>query len=146
MKKAILAFGLIWAAAAQAAPVYECVDARGNRTYGERSGNNCKPADFRGTGFYTASAQTTATPAAVGQFEAETAPQTYEHEAGGTGVDGGRTAEARRALQQAKRDLEEGRKIRYGHERNYARYLERISALERAVAEKEAALQAAGSR
>ena len=33
----------------------------------------------------------------------------------------------------AKKNLEEGKKVRYGNERNYARYLERINGLEKAV-------------
>ena len=40
---------------------------------------------------------------------------------------------AKRALDTAKKNLEEGKKVRYGNERNYARYLERINGLEKAV-------------
>ena len=40
---------------------------------------------------------------------------------------------AKRALDTAKKNLEEGKKERYGNERNYARYLERINGLEKAV-------------
>ena len=40
---------------------------------------------------------------------------------------------AKRALNTAKKNLEEGKKVRYGNERNYARYLERINGLEKAV-------------
>ena len=40
---------------------------------------------------------------------------------------------ANERLRQAQQNLEEGRKVRYGNERNYARYLERIGKLEEEV-------------
>ena len=47
---------------------------------------------------------------------------------------------AQQRLQNAKQALEEGRKVRYGNERNYAKYLERISGLENAVKQAETEL------
>lgn len=142
MKRFGFLAALMWVAAVQAAPVYECVDARGNRTYGERSGPNCKAADFRGVGFSSA-------PAYQGgnapDIEAQAAgEQTGEGAAAGSGNPERETqlANARRAVQTAKRNLEEGRKVRLGNERNYARYLERIAGLEKAVADSEAQLRA----
>ena len=63
---------------------------------------------------------------------------------GGQTVAGGTNNEqitaAQQRLQNAKQALEEGRKVRYGNERNYAKYLERISGLENAVKQAETEL------
>ena len=36
-------------------------------------------------------------------------------------------------MEQAQKNLEDGKKVRYGNERNYARYLDRVQNLENAV-------------
>ena len=48
---------------------------------------------------------------------------------------------AQQRLNEARRALDEGRQVRYGNERNYAKYLERIAGLEAAVQQSEQALQ-----
>lgn len=130
------------AAVVQAAPVYECVDAHGNRSYGEYKGTHCRAADLKGIGFSTAPAYRAPVSPAMGAagvvgdalaLEAGNASDTERDR---------QLAQARRAVQAARRNLEEGRKVRYGNERNYARYLERIAGLEKAVAESEAQLKA----
>ena len=40
---------------------------------------------------------------------------------------------AQNELEQAQKNLEDGKKVRYGNERNYARYLDRVQNLENAV-------------
>ena len=128
MKRFVFLAVMALAAVAQAAPVYECVDARGNRTYGERSGSNCKAADLKGVGFSSAPAYKGAQ-TSVGEAGTAAVPVAEGGMDKGTQERAAQLAQARRAVQAAKRNLEEGRKVRYGNERNYVRYQERIAGL-----------------
>ena len=47
---------------AVAAPVYECTDARGQRSYSQTPGKNCRAANLGSAGFYTAAPAPTTAP------------------------------------------------------------------------------------
>lgn len=115
-----------------AAATYECTDSQGRHTYTATPGPNCKDANLGKPSIYTS------TPVSP----ASTAHTSHQHEptesVAGTASNTATSAAAIRAaeerLRQTKQNLEEGRKVRHGNERNYARYLERIKGLEDAVA------------
>ena len=102
----IFAACLLGFCAAASATTYECTDRQGRRTYTATPGPNCRAA---------------ATPAEPTTPAAQPAVNESQRQA------------ANERLRQAERNLEEGRKVRYGNERNYARYLERIGKLEEEV-------------
>lgn len=118
--------------AAIAAPVYQCIDARGQRSYSQTAGKNCQPANLGRVGAYTPSAPTAvmATP---------TLPTPIANETPSTNVNDVQVARER--LDEARRNLDAGKHVRYGNERNYAKYLERIAGLEAAVQQSEQVLQ-----
>ncbi|MDO4693936.1 MAG: DUF4124 domain-containing protein [Eikenella sp.] len=133
MKSAtLLAAGCLLALPAAAA-TYECTDSQGRRTYTATPGPNCKDANLGKPSIYTSvqpapenagtAAQTSASVTVLSAEPENIAPSSPAAI---------RAAEER--LRQAKQNLEEGRKVRHGNERNYARYLERIKGLEDAVA------------
>lgn len=131
-----------------AAATYECTDSQGRRTYTATPGPNCKDANLGKPNIYTPAApnptsahtgsSVTQTGPSVTILSTETAPSPARSPAAI------RAAEER--LSQAKQNLEEGRKVRYGNERNYARYLERIKALEDAVTAAQKELESLQSR
>ncbi|MGN7073524.1 lipoic acid synthetase, partial [Neisseria sp. P0001.S004] len=87
---------------------------------------NCKASNIGKPSVYTsAPVSTPATPISPSKAE-----QAEEAVAPVNPTDVGA---AKRALDTAKKNLEEGKKVRYGNERNYARYLDRINGLEKAV-------------
>lgn len=115
-----------------AAATYECTDSHGRRTYTATPGPNCKDANLGKPSIYTsapvASSPTRAT------APNETAEPSAVAASDNTAVSAAALRAAEERLNQARRNLEEGRKVRHGNERNYARYLERIKGLEDAVA------------
>ncbi|STZ76280.1 DUF4124 domain-containing protein [Bergeriella denitrificans] len=117
---------------AQAAPVFECTDRAGRTLYTQEGGSRCTPARLGRQTVYSS-----ALPAAPAKAEAavETAPNNQADD----------TATARNAVERARAALEAGRQVRYGNERNYAKYLERIGGLEQQLKDAEAALEAAAS-
>ena len=122
MKK-IWAILLIGAAApAVAAPVYECSGKSGQTTYTQNpTGSHCRPANLSAPSIYSAAP----TPAARSAEAPATAPAANSHQ-----ID---VQRAQEELAQAQKNLEAGRQVRYGNERNYARYQQRIQGLEQAV-------------
>ena len=119
---------------AVAAPVYECTDARGQRSYSETPGKNCRAANLGSAGFYTAA------PAPVSSSYAAS-DNNITPDSQAAAVDNSQIQAAQQRLNEARRALDEGRQVRYGNERNYAKYLERIAGLEAAVRQSEQALQ-----
>ena len=105
--------------AVSAAPIFECTDSAGRKVYTQAGGKNCKASNIGKPSVYTsAPVSTPATPISPSKAE-----QAEEAVAPVNPTDVGA----------AKRALEEGKKVRYGNERNYARYLDRINGLEKAV-------------
>ncbi|WP_305054837.1 DUF4124 domain-containing protein [Eikenella sp. Marseille-P7795] len=115
--------------AAASAATYECTDRQGRRSYTSSPvpGANCRAANLGRVTTYPAPAHSA--PAATDYSSpAAAAPALVESAAN----ESQRAAAAER-LRQAQQNLEEGRKVRYGNERNYARYLERVGKLEEEV-------------
>ncbi|ASK28268.1 DUF4124 domain-containing protein [Neisseria chenwenguii] len=116
-KTALLVLALISAASAQAT-VYECRDGAGRKVYSQNPGKNCKSLDLGKPSVYTAAPAPTKQTAAVEAPAAKPAPD---------------NSAAKAELAAAQKALAEGKNIRYGNERNYAKYLERIRGLEAQV-------------
>ncbi|MDO1509142.1 MULTISPECIES: DUF4124 domain-containing protein [unclassified Neisseria] len=116
---------LIAAFPASAASVYECVDKNGQRIYTQNPGSSCNKTDLGRPAVYTS------VPATI----VPTRPSSDTPE---KNTDHALSAEIRAAqklLDQAKKNLVEGKQVRYGNERNYVKYQERIQGLEKAVSE-----------
>lgn len=111
--------------AVSAAPIFECTDSAGRKVYTQAGGKNCKASNIGKPSVYTSAPVSTAT--------TPTSPSKTEQEETVAPVNPADVGAAKRALDTAKKNLEEGKKVRYGNERNYARYLERINGLEKAV-------------
>lgn len=108
-----------------AAPIFECTDSAGRKVYTQADGKNCKASNIGKPSVYTSvPVSTPATPIS---------PSKTEQEEAVAPVNPADVGAAKRALDTAKKNLEEGKKVRYGNERNYARYLDRINGLEKAV-------------
>lgn len=109
------------------AQIYECTDSRGNHSYSEvPKGKNCHSVSNLGGNFSTTSAYkpAVATPD-INSKDADSAVRNQPDQAA--------ISAARKNLADAKKALEDGKKIRMGNERNYVRYQERIKGLEDAV-------------
>lgn len=109
------------------AQIYECTDSRGNHSYSEvPKGKNCHSVSNLGGNFSTTSAYkpAVATPD-TNSKDADSAARNQPDQAA--------ISAARKNLTDAKKALEDGKKIRMGNERNYVRYQERIKGLEDAV-------------
>lgn len=111
------------------AATYECTDRQGRRTYTATPGANCRAVNLGRVTTYPA--PTHSAPATPDYNSSATPPAPVPAAESGAN-DNQRRAAAER-LRQAQQNLEEGRKVRYGNERNYARYLERIGKLEEEV-------------
>lgn len=109
------------------AQIYECTDSRGNHSYSEvPKGKNCHSVSNLGGNFSTTSAYKPAV----------ATPDTNSKDADSVASnqpDQAAISAARKNLADAKKALEDGKKIRMGNERNYVRYQERIKGLEDAV-------------
>ena len=137
------AAALLLAAAlpACAASVYTCTDSKGRTTYTSTPapGANCAKSDLGRPAIYSS------LPPAPSSYQSA---QTYEEQPSVATLGASQQstasqeqiAAARRRLSDAKKALEEGKKIRYGNERNYAKYQARIADLENAVKQAEADL------
>lgn len=117
------------ALSAQAAPVYECIQ-NGQRVYTQNPGGNCQKADIGRVGLYSASPAPAVQPQAPAQENRAADSNQTQRKA------------AQRQLEQAQKALEEGKQVRYGNERNYVRYQQRIQSLEAAVSEAQQKLDA----
>lgn len=135
-----LAVLLLGTATVQAAPVYECKDAQGRRYYSQTPGRQCQAANLSGAGgFYTSTPTTPST--ATAEVSPPTAEVSSDNPAAAGADNSAQIQAAQRQLDAARQALEQGRQVRYGNERNYAKYLERIAGLEQAVRQSEQALQ-----
>ena len=109
---------------ATAAPIYECTDGSGHKIYTQDKGKNCKASNLGRASVYT-SAPVYSAPQQP-QTAADNAPPPLA-------ADSAALQAAQNELEQAQKNLEDGKKVRYGNERNYARYLDRVQNLENAV-------------
>ena len=110
------------AAPAVAASVYECSGKNGQTTYTQNpSGSHCRPANLGAPSIYSA-----APAPAIRNTEAPAAAHT-------TNSQQNDVQRAQEELAQAQKNLEASRQVRYGNERNYVRYQQRIQGLEQAV-------------
>ncbi|PSJ80847.1 lipoic acid synthetase [Neisseria iguanae] len=133
MKKTVFLTLALFASTAQAAAVYECTDHSGRKVYRQNGGKNCKAGNIGRPSVYTsAPVYHTAAPVAAVTESTPQPPASADLEA------------AQRELKQAQQALEEGKKVRLGNERNYAKYLERVQRLENNVKAAEAKVQTAG--
>ena len=107
-----------------AAPIYECTDGSGHKIYTQDKGKNCKASNLGRASVYTSAPV----------YSAPQQPQTAADNAPPPPVaDSAALQAAQNELEQAQKNLEDGKKVRYGNERNYARYLDRVQNLENAV-------------
>ncbi len=131
MKTLTAIIALLALALPAAAATYECTDSQGRRSYTSNPGPNCRDANLGKPSVYTP-----APPVSV-SGSSYVAPNTPSNETANSAEGGNVSSAALRAaeerLAEAKRNLDAGRQVRYGNERNYARYLERIKGLEDAV-------------
>ena len=112
---------LLGVCAVASATTYECTDRQGRRTYTASTGPNCRAVNLGRMTTYPAPVST------VPSYPSYSSPATPEPAAPAA------QPAVNERLRQAQQNLEEGRKVRYGNERNYARYLERIGKLEEEV-------------
>lgn len=116
------------------AQVYECRDSQGRHLYTEQPSNShCKAVNVRNTG--TFSSMPAYTPVATADSSDDNTdnhskPQPSKQ-----------LQTAQQQLNEARSALAEGKKVRNGNERNYAKYLERIKGLEDNVKQREQAVQ-----
>ena len=112
----------------QAAIVYQCPSARGGHVYTQDpSTTHCRRTNLGRSSSYTPTSVAT-----TAQEQPKAAvPQSVNK------VDPTKLQAAQERLATAQKNLNEGKQIRYGNERNYALYQERIAGLEAAVAEAE---------
>lgn len=135
MKNILLASVLLAASVSAHSAVYTCKDASGHTVYTQDPrGSNCHKSDLGSPSVYSA------LPAPAFSVSSAAATQNNAPATDSRPGDNGQAEEARRRVAAAKKALEEGKKVRYGNERNYAKYLERIAKLEADVKEAEAAL------
>lgn len=133
MKKIFLlagcCLGLIHTAAM--AKTYLCTDNRGNPLYSEQpNGRNCKAIDEIGGDFVVLPAMPITPSGNSSAQDSQPSRQTPDIQT------------ARRKLNEAKKALEDGKKVRYGNERNYVKYQERIQKLENDVQTRQRELDA----
>ena len=117
---------------ALAAPIYSCTDRNGNTVYTQdpKSGN-CNKTSLGSPSTYSsepAPVATTSSSAAAPQADTNTAPVADK-----ASTSPEELAAAQQKLQEAQRALDEGKQVRYGNERNYTKYLDRINGLEKDV-------------
>ena len=138
---------------AGAAPMYVCTDAKGNKTYTQNPSARCQAINLGKPSVYSSanpsysadtsntsySATNESTPTPMPETAPTAAPSVV------TLGESDQIVALRRKLEQAKKAVAEGKKVRYGNERNYAKYLERIAGLEKAVKDIEAELEKAQS-
>lgn len=141
MNKLILSTLLLaFSAATTASTVFECIDKSGRKTYTQTGGKNCKPGNIGRPSVYTSaapSAHSASASAASGNVPSEQMPPPPAGAMPGS-------SSAQDELAQAQKNLEEGKQVRYGNERNYARYQERIKGLENQVKAAQERANAAG--
>ena len=126
-----------------AASIYSCTDRNGNTVYTQDpKAGNCNKTSLGSPSTYSSE------PAPVATTSSSVAPQPETAAASANDkpqVSPDEMATAQKKLQEAQRALDAGKQVRYGNERNYAKYLERIAGLEKAVKDIEAELEKAQS-
>ena len=123
---------LVWAftvPSVSADTVYECKDGSGRTVYVQNAGKHCRKADIGRIGIYSN------TPAPGMEHAPHTEQPEHEPDAPPSADNRPKRQAAQQQLDDAKKALAEGRQVRYGNERNYVRYQERIRRLENAVHE-----------
>lgn len=114
------------------AEIYTCIDKSGNKIYTQDARSaNCQKADVGRLDVYSS------LPAKPVNYTPPAAPQESSQENADYQA-------AQKKLADAQKALEEGKKVRYGNERNYARYLQRIAGLEAEVKKAQNDLNQAG--
>ncbi|WP_082783633.1 DUF4124 domain-containing protein [Snodgrassella sp. CFCC 13594] len=127
--------GLLMSTSAMA-QVYECRDSRGNRLYTEQpNGNHCRAVAVRNTGTFSS------VPAYQAPTSSSQSPAAKESAVPQNHGNSAQVQAAQKQLRDAQQALESGKQVRYGNERNYAKYLERIQGLENNVKAKQQTLQ-----
>lgn len=139
MKQTVFLTFALLVSTAQAATVYECTDRSGRKTYSQSGGKNCTASNLGSPSVYTSAVPSYHTQTPVEAIESH--PQAENHPQSVPQTD---SVSARQELLQAQQALEEGKKVRLGNERNYAKYLERVKGLEDKVRAAEDKLRAAG--
>lgn len=107
--------------------IYACKDGSGRTVYSQNAGKHCQKTEIGKIGTYSNS------PAQSSRQFSNTSTEQVETHAQDAQENEAKLKAARQELDEAKKALAEGRQIRYGHERNYVRYQERIQKLEDAV-------------
>lgn len=112
-----------------AASIYSCTDRNGNTVYTQDpKAGNCNKTSLGSPPTYSSEPASAVSSVAAPQPETAAAsandkPQLSPEE----------LATAQKKLQEAQRALDAGKQVRYGNERNYAKYLDRINGLEKDV-------------
>ena len=136
---------------AGAAPMYVCTDAKGNKTYTQNPSARCQAINLGKPSVYSSANPSYSTDTSNTSYSAtnESTPMPETTPTAAPSVvtlgESDQIVALRRKLEQAKKALAEGKKVRYGNERNYAKYLERIAGLEKAVKDIETELEKAQS-
>lgn len=125
---ALFCICLFTASYGSAASIYECINTSGQRIYTQSPGKNCQKANLGKPDVYS-SLPVNAYNSQVTENENTTAA-VEEQESNQVRME-------RQSLAEAQKALDEGKKVRYGNERNYARYQQRIGELEAAVKQAE---------
>lgn len=128
----VLAGCLLGMCCAATAATYECVNNRGHRTYTSIPSPNCRAVNLGSVTTYPARVPSSSDGRAAYDAGNADVSQSVPSATNDSAVADNQKNAAER-LRQAQQNLEEGRKVRYGNERNYARYLERIQKLEEEV-------------
>ena len=136
---------------AGAAPMYVCTDAKGNKTYTQNPSARCQAINLGKPAVYSSAHPSYSSDTSNTSYSAtnESTPMPETTPTAAPSVvtlgESDQIVALRRKLEQAKKALAEGKKVRYGNERNYAKYLERIAGLEKAVKDIETELEKAQS-
>jgi len=146
----LFALALLLSAAAHAAPVYKFVDQNGNVTYtnvpvpGAQQIDVGPPAGTRPPAARAPAAKPRAnTSSGAAPADAQVAPTVQkQRDAGRRQILEQELANEQKALADARQALTDGKAVRNGDERNYAKYQERIKKLQDAVTDREKNIQA----
>ena len=126
---------------AGAASMYVCTDAKGNKTYTQNPSARCQAINLGRPAIYSsANTSQVSNPVSHTEMAESTTMSETPSMATPSATDTEQIATLQRKLAEAQKALAEGKLVRYGNERNYAKYLERIAGLEKNVKQIEAEL------
>ena len=112
-----------------AASIYSCTDRNGNTAYTQDpKAGNCNKTSLGSPSTYSSEPVPAVSSVAAPQPETTAASANDKPQ-----VSPDEMATAQKKLQEAQRALDAGKQVRYGNERNYAKYLDRINGLEKDV-------------